>query len=488
MSPLSVRRYRAERLLRKEFEALRAHVLANVRSRLRAAGVSLDEGDLEGCYATAWHGLYMAMLEGGEEIANPAGWLTVVTHRRALDEHRARSRLADEPSHELGEPERDLVQELDDRARLRWLMEGLRGRLGAREREAAALCYLQGLSRSEAAARMGISEGRMRKLMEGSRPGVPGVAAKVGELLQSIRAGSFCAEQSSLMRAFAFGILDPHGERHELARAHQRDCPACRAYVLSLRGLASVLPLPPLPFALGLGLAAGAGAGATGAGAGSGAASAGAGAGGGAAGAGGTAGVATAGAAGTAGASGGWLLAGGIGAKLAVGCALAVGLGAGCVALTLAPIAPHRHDIRRRRPVAADARAPGSGAYAALSLPFTGTSSTSTPAVGSTGGPASAAPAAGSSRLTPQAKATREFGPEQPAGAATASTTIASRASRNAGVGLARTASAGTHAGSSSGAGGELPVSSASPSADRTSGRSSTSGATSPAEREFSPG
>ncbi len=54
--------------------------------------------------------------------------------------------------------ERDFAGELDDRIRLRQVFEGLRGRLSERELQAAALCYLQGLSRSEAAARMGISE------------------------------------------------------------------------------------------------------------------------------------------------------------------------------------------------------------------------------------------------------------------------------------------------------------------------------------------
>jgi hypothetical protein len=50
------------------------------------------------------------------------------------------------------------------------------------------------------------------------------------------------------MRAYAFGILDPEGERYELAVAHTRQCPACRAHVASLRGLAAVLP--PLPLTL----------------------------------------------------------------------------------------------------------------------------------------------------------------------------------------------------------------------------------------------
>jgi len=54
MSPLTVRRYRAERMLRKEFEALRGRVLGTVRGRLRTSGVNLDASDLDACYAQAW--------------------------------------------------------------------------------------------------------------------------------------------------------------------------------------------------------------------------------------------------------------------------------------------------------------------------------------------------------------------------------------------------------------------------------------------------
>ena len=273
---MTVRRYRAERMLRKEFEGLRGRVIGTVRGRLRASGVSLDASDLEACYAQAWQGLYAAML-AGEEIANPTGWLALVTFRRAIEEHRSRRRSY--PSEGVGAPdgprgayrggesepaqEQDFAGELDDRIRLRQVFEGLRGRLGERELQAAALCYLQGLSRVEAAARMGISEQRMRKLMEGPGPGRPGVAGKVGELLETIRGGGWCEEQGSLMRGLAFGILDPEGERYRLAMAHRRECPACRAYVLSLRGLAAVLPVPFLPGVLGAGALAGlAGAGA----------------------------------------------------------------------------------------------------------------------------------------------------------------------------------------------------------------------------------
>jgi DNA-directed RNA polymerase specialized sigma24 family protein len=253
MTPLDLRRYRAERLLRKDFAGLRAKVLAIVRSRLRGKGIELDPADLDACYSQAWHGLYAALLEG-EAVENPSAWLVLVTFRRAIDEHRAKGRAGvvegeDRRSYPR-EPDasvQDLAAELDDRVRLRHLFEGMRASLSPRECQAASLCYLQGLSRAEAAERMGIGEARMRKLMEGTGASRPGVAGKLGDLLETIKAGGWCEQQGSLMRAYAFGILDPEGERHARAAAHCRECPACRAHVASLRGLASVLPLPLLP-------------------------------------------------------------------------------------------------------------------------------------------------------------------------------------------------------------------------------------------------
>jgi DNA-directed RNA polymerase specialized sigma24 family protein len=252
MSPPNVRRYRAERLLRSEFEGLRSRVLTIVAGKLRSGGVSLDRGDLEACYSQAWQGLYAALLEG-EEVANPTGWLVLVTFRRAIDESRSRGGDRDRLSIDAdagSEPleEHDFAAELDDRARLRQLLEGMKGRLSERECQAAALCYLQGLSRSQAASQMGISKARMRKLMEGKGAGRPGVAGKVGELLETIQTGGFCEQQSSLMRGLAFGILDPEGKRHMLAVAHRNECPACRRYVASLRELAAVLPPVALPW------------------------------------------------------------------------------------------------------------------------------------------------------------------------------------------------------------------------------------------------
>jgi RNA polymerase sigma factor (sigma-70 family) len=480
MSPLGLRRFRAERLLREEYERLRASVLSSVAARLRADGAALDRGDLEDCYAQAWQGLYSQLLDG-REVRNPPGWLVVVTYRRAIEELRARRRAhgrgdgVGEREQALparaGVVERDLAAELDDRARLRALMEGMRCRLDAREREAAALCYLQGLSRRQAAARMGLSEARMRKLMDGRERGRPGVAAKVGALVEGISEGRWCAEQGSLMRALAFGLLDPDGERYRIAALHRRECPACRAYVASLRGAAAVLPpaLAPLRLAgsslAGAGAAHGAahlaapgahGARATAAGLGaSPAPSPTAAALGGGAGASAGAGVGAGGVAG-----GGWLLAGPVGAKLALGCLLALGVGAGCVELR-GTIGGSSHATVRARASRAHAPAPA----------LAGAAPAATPAVAlvpARRGGAVASPAR-SVAPPPQpepAGAAREFGPEQ-------------RGVREAAARAVAASTAGAPA-SASVAGGGAEAAAESPGGP-------TEGGATAAEREFSP-
>jgi len=431
MSPVGVRRYRAERLLRKEFDTLRERVLAAVQSRLRARGHTLDTCDLEACYAQAWQGLYAAVLEG-QEIVNPAGWLVVVTHRRALDEQRARAR-AGRVLEQCGEQERDYAHELDERVRLRQLLEAMRMRLSEREREAAVLCYLQGLSRSQAAAQMGMSERAMRKLMEGRGAGRAGVSAKLGALVETIAEGRWCEQQGSLMRALAFGLLDPRGERYSAALLHSSRCPACRAYVSSLRGLAAAMPPTLPPSGLGAAIllhalhARTAGAGAVAAG-GAGARAAGTSAAGGAG-----AGVG-AGAAGLGGASGGgWLLAGGsVGAKLATGCVLALSIGAGCLALT-----GHGRETGQR------ARS-GSGA-ARAGTPHAGRAAAAAPRGAPTQRAVSAA--AVGPALTPAAKASREFGLEQPVGGPSGRSGQATNGGRTAPVLRARATLLGVRGG-----------------------------------------
>jgi DNA-directed RNA polymerase specialized sigma24 family protein len=337
MSPSTLRRYRAERLLERDFKALRGVVVGTVAARLRASGAPLDRAELDACYATAWHGLYAAAL-AGEEIANPRAWLVLVTYRRAIEELRAR-RQGEEQLPATAGVERDLDVELDDRDMLRSLVHGMRARLDLREREAAALCYLHGFSRGEAARRMGVSDTRMRKLMEGSK-GRAGVSAKVGELLETIRDGAFCEQQGSLMRAFAFGVLDPDGERYRLAVMHRRDCPACRRYVASLRGAAAVMP-PVLTLPSGAGAGSLLGLAGLGHHAASGSAAA---------------SIPSLGASAATGGGGSWALGTGLGAKLAAGCLLAVGIGAGCVAIEHRAAERHHGPLASQAPAAASPR------------------------------------------------------------------------------------------------------------------------------------
>jgi DNA-directed RNA polymerase specialized sigma24 family protein len=378
-------------MLRRDFEGLRRRVIAAVRARLNSAGVTIDEADLDGCYATAWQGLYAATLDG-EEIESTQAWLIVVTHRRALEEHRARMRHERRVIPRAGVTD-DPHEALADRQRLAQLMEGMRGRLDARECEAAMLCYLQGYSRAEAARCMGISETRMRKLMEGRGRGEVGVAGKVGALVRSITEGDYCDQQASLMRALAFGVLDPAGERHSLAMHHQRQCPRCRHYVTSLRGLAVALP-PMLISGRTLALLAaatrdakqahgGAWRSAHGTAARVGA---------------GTSGAAAGGSA----AGGGWLVGTGpLGAKLAVGCLLALGVGAGCADLVEQPHRPVHRRARVARRLIVPTGEPRGADAAALAAAQSPTTAESKPHVGEA--------------IAPAARASREFGLEQAA-------------------------------------------------------------------------
>ena len=267
---------RAERLMQREYEELRAPTLRALRSRLSAQGIRFDDADLDAFYNQAWHGLY-EQLSRGEEIENRGGFLVLVSYRRAIEELRRLQpeRRADGAAPGEQGQDLDLAQRLDDRRRLLGAMEGMRERLSDRERKAAALCYLHGYSRPEAAAALGLAPKRMEKLMDG-------VSSKLGAITTAIDEGDWCESRQSLMKAYAYGVLDPDGERCALARVHLDECPACRRYVRGVRGIAAVVPPIWIPL-LGLGAVGVGGAAAAGgaAHAGSGGSAAGGGAGGG---------------------------------------------------------------------------------------------------------------------------------------------------------------------------------------------------------------
>ncbi|MCK9248705.1 MAG: hypothetical protein M0P31_06975 [Solirubrobacteraceae bacterium] len=233
----------SERVVAREYRAVRDEVLRTVAGKLRAAGVILDESDLDAAYNQAWHALYVK-LEAGEPVESRVAMLVTITHRRALDDHRSRhvDRRA-ELAPELPAPPEDLDARIDDRTRLRSLRDGMRERLSDRELEAATLCYLYDHTRAEAARRMGLTPRRMEKVMDG-------VSRRMGRLVEDV-SGDWCRERRSMILAYALGVLDPDGERHALAASHLEDCSACRRRVLGLRGIASLAP--PLPLLAGTG-------------------------------------------------------------------------------------------------------------------------------------------------------------------------------------------------------------------------------------------
>ncbi|HWK28705.1 MAG TPA: sigma-70 family RNA polymerase sigma factor [Solirubrobacter sp.] len=239
----------AEILVERDYERLKPSVLRTLRYRLRARGLHLDETDLDAFYNQAWHGLYVR-LAAGEEVASPQGLLITIAERRAIDEARALHLDRRGRDHDLAElaTEPDLEAGLDDRVRFRQFTQGLRERLSERERQAALLCYVHDYTRPEAATALGVSRRRMEKIMDR-------VSKQTGALVAEIERGEWCDSRSSLIKAYALGLLDANGGRHALAVAHLQDCPACRARVRGIRGIAAFGP--PLPVLLGAAAAGG---------------------------------------------------------------------------------------------------------------------------------------------------------------------------------------------------------------------------------------
>lgn len=269
-----------EATIRNEYEELRPEVIRTAAAKLSANGIRPLSSDLDYAYNAAWQALYVE-LAGGGTVLNRKGFLVTVTHRQALNEFRAwhPSRRADEAEVDLLPEEPDLDARIDARDQLRQFREGLQARLSDRERQAATLCYLHGLTRPEAARAMDVSPKRMEKIMDSA-------SGRIQSLIGEIQAGEFCDGMSSTIRAYAIGMLDPEGERHQLAVEHLDHCSACRRQVLMLRGFGAMTPIPVVA-ALAGGVLGGGAAAVGGTGAGSGTTAGGSGAAGGGGGAGG---------------------------------------------------------------------------------------------------------------------------------------------------------------------------------------------------------
>lgn len=226
---------RAENVANANYRSLKGEVTRSASARLAASNIRLAHVDLEAAYNQAWHATCQ-MIAKGERIENLIGLLIDVTYKRSLDIFRQRHEAMHTDADLTSRPvEVDLASQLDDLSTIRRLVERLKDRLNDNERRAVTLCTLHGYQRSEAAQMLGFSEPAFQKVMDSA-------TKKVGAVVAGIQArGCGDDEWASALRAFALGAMSETNRDYERIAAHIEHCPACKRYVLGLRGLAAAL-------------------------------------------------------------------------------------------------------------------------------------------------------------------------------------------------------------------------------------------------------
>jgi len=206
-------------------------VIKSARTYLRKRGLRFDELDLEAFYNEAWGALH-SKLAKGDDVHNPEGFLVLVTRRRAIDEARRMTGIrCDDMTKvdDLGE-EHDFAAKMDNKTRLRYYAEGMRKVLTEHEYQAVKLCLFDGLTRPEAAHRLGETPDRMERIMDAAQ-------CKLRPVIAAIRDGEWCDKHLSTLRAFALGVLDEHGALYRWAILHLDHCAACRRFVNERRNI-----------------------------------------------------------------------------------------------------------------------------------------------------------------------------------------------------------------------------------------------------------
>lgn len=231
----------AERAANEHYAELQSEVIGEVRHKLSARKMWLDQSDLEEAYCQAWQGVCVT-IGRGTVVSNLTGLLIEIAWRRAVDLYRE-MHVGQQVDFELAEQGVcvDLDEQLDDRIKLKRFIARARGRLNPRECEAVSLCYIHGYTRPEAAELLGLKGSQMQRLMDRA-------TKKIGGIVGSIEArGCGGEEWAALMKSYALGTIAEEHRDHLRAAAHVGECDACRRYVNALRGLTAILP-PVLPF------------------------------------------------------------------------------------------------------------------------------------------------------------------------------------------------------------------------------------------------
>lgn len=252
MSLLATRRRdEAVQFMQANMTDWQGRIAGAAKRKVAKTGLHVSDEDLEEAYGQAWFEMHSRVLDG-EDITNKQGWLVDCTAKRLMDGLRKRNPGAFAENVTTDEVEvasnEDVVELLDDQRKLAHLREAMREHLSDRQIQVAMLIYLYGYTRRETADMLGIEHKRLEKIMDGDNKQRLGVTKIFSSIVADIEAGKWCQQRGSLMRAYASNILDPDGERHQMAREHLAGCSACRRYVQNLRNLAGLLP--PIPIIL----------------------------------------------------------------------------------------------------------------------------------------------------------------------------------------------------------------------------------------------
>jgi RNA polymerase sigma factor (sigma-70 family) len=211
----------ADEMLRQNYERLKPTVIGAVCRRFDHNFIVA--ADLEACYQDAWVVLHKKL--AFEKVENMRGFLIKVASNRAIDAMR-RAHLYQQTQGDIGtlkiHSQYNIVHDIETKRRIRYFSEALKRLLPGKECEVAALCLFGQYRRRDAASVLGISERRLRTLMNRAYP-------TLSPAMTLIEKGEWCDEYASTIRALRRNLLNPDDRRYRDLMRHLKQCPTCSA-------------------------------------------------------------------------------------------------------------------------------------------------------------------------------------------------------------------------------------------------------------------
>jgi DNA-directed RNA polymerase specialized sigma24 family protein len=229
----------ATALLQRNYRGLRASVIGRAAWQLGRSRALLHANDFDQAYDDAWLALFRAVRRGRapaefNDRDCPAAllreWLATVTYRRAVDIIRAThpERFTSlEHAHDYADGQPALTARIDERETTQLLFEALRHRFSERDAKILVLTELFDVPRRDVAERLSLSLKRLHKLLDPHK-GKAGLRAEMRRCVDLISDGRWCSDQASLLTAFRLGWFAAGSRKDLAARAHLKNCAACR--------------------------------------------------------------------------------------------------------------------------------------------------------------------------------------------------------------------------------------------------------------------